>query len=104
MAKPIMIQGTMSNAGKSILAGGLCRVFRQDGNRTAPFKSQNMALNSFITEDGLEMGIAQVMQDEEAGIAPRVEMNPELLKPTSDTGSKANVNGKDRAAMPAKEE
>ena len=51
-----MIQGTMSNAGKSILAGGLCRVFRQDGYRTAPFKSQNMALNSFITEDGLEMG------------------------------------------------
>ena len=56
MAKPIMIQGTMSNAGKSILAGGLCRVFRQDGYRTAPFKSQNMAFISFITEDGLEMG------------------------------------------------
>ena len=76
-----MIQGTMSNAGKSILAGGLCRVFRQDGYRTAPFKSQNMALNSFITEDGLEMGRAQVMQAEAAGIAPRVEMNPVLLKP-----------------------
>ena len=84
----------MSNAGKSILAGGLCRVFRQDGYRTAPFKSQNMALNSFITEDGLEMGRAQVMQAEAAGIAPRVEMNPVLLKPTSDTGSQVIVNGK----------
>ena len=55
-AKPIMIQGTMSNVGKSVLAGGLCRVFVQDGYRTAPFKSQNMALNSYITEEGLEMG------------------------------------------------
>ena len=98
-----MIQGTMSNAGKSILAGGLCRVFRQDGYRTAPFKSQNMALNSFITEDGLEMGRAQVMQAEAAGIAPRVEMNPVLLKPTSDTGSQVIVNGKVRGVMPAKE-
>ncbi len=103
MAKPIMIQGTMSNAGKSILAGGLCRIFRQDGYRTAPFKSQNMALNSFITEDGLEMGRAQVMQAEAAGTAPRVEMNPVLLKPTSDTGSQVIVNGTVRGVMPAKE-
>ena len=78
-------------------------MFRQDGYRTAPFKSQNMALNSFITEDGLEMGRAQVMQAEAAGIAPRVEMNPVLLKPTSDTGSQVIVNGKVRGVMPAKE-
>ena len=68
MAKVIMIQGTMSNAGKSLLAAGLCRIFRQDGYRVAPFKSQNMALNSYITEDGLEMGRAQVMQAEAAGM------------------------------------
>ena len=79
MANPIMIQGTTSNAGKSFLAAALCRIFRQDGYRVAPFKSQNMALNSFITADGLEMGRAQVMQAEAAGIAPTVEMNPCLL-------------------------
>ena len=93
MAKSIMIQGTMSNAGKSLLAGGLCRIFHQDGYRVAPFKSQNMALNSFITADGLEMGRAQVMQAEAAGIAPDVRMNPILLKPTGDMGSQVIVNG-----------
>ena len=70
MAKAIMIQGTTSNAGKSWIAAGLCRIFMQDGYRVAPFKSQNMALNSFITQDGLEMGRAQVVQAEAAGINP----------------------------------
>lgn len=93
MAQNIMIQGTMSNAGKSLLAAGLCRIFRQDGYRVAPFKSQNMALNSFITADGGEMGRAQVVQAEAAGIDPDVRMNPILLKPTTDVGSQVIVNG-----------
>lgn len=93
MAKNIMIQGTMSNAGKSLLAAGLCRIFKQDGYRVAPFKSQNMALNSFITAAGGEMGRAQVVQAEAAGIAPDVRMNPILLKPTTDVGSQVIVNG-----------
>ena len=92
-AKVIMVQGTMSNAGKSFLVAGLCRVFMQDGYRTAPFKSQNMALNSYITKDGLEIGRAQAMQAEAAGIEPTVEMNPILLKPTSNVGSQVIVNG-----------
>ena len=93
MAKRIMIQGTMSNAGKSLICAGLCRIFKQDGYKAAPFKSQNMALNSFITEDGLEMGRAQAVQAEAAGIRPRVEMNPILLKPTGEMGSQVIVNG-----------
>ncbi|MBQ7680012.1 MAG: cobyric acid synthase [Butyrivibrio sp.] len=93
-AHVIMIQGTMSNAGKSVIAAGLCRIFHQDGYRVAPFKSQNMALNSCVTEEGLEMGRAQVMQAECAGIRPRVCMNPILLKPTDDMGSQVIVNGR----------
>ncbi|MCM1329930.1 MAG: cobyric acid synthase [Ruminococcus sp.] len=93
MAKSIMIQGTMSNAGKSLFAAALCRIFKQDGYSCAPFKSQNMALNSYITEDFLEMGRAQAMQAEAAGIAPSALMNPILLKPTSDVGSQVIVNG-----------
>ncbi len=93
MAKSIMIQGTMSNVGKSLITAGLCRIFAQDGYKVAPFKSQNMALNSYITEEGLEMSRAQVMQAEAAGIKPSVLMNPILLKPTSDTGSQVIVNG-----------
>lgn len=92
-AKKIMVQGTMSNSGKSFLAAALCRIFRQDGYRAAPFKSQNMALNSYITKDGLEIGRAQAMQAEAAGIEPTVDMNPILLKPTSQMGSQVIVNG-----------
>lgn len=103
MAKAIMIQGTMSNAGKSLLAAGLCRIFHQDGYRVAPFKSQNMALNSFITEEGLEMGRAQVMQAEAAGIRPSVLMNPILLKPTNDVGSQVIVNGEVLGNMNARD-
>ncbi len=103
MAKAIMVQGTMSNAGKSLLAAGLCRIFKQDGYRVAPFKSQNMALNSYITEDGLEMGRAQVMQAEAAGIKPSVFMNPILLKPTNDVGSQVIVNGEVLGNMSARE-
>ena len=103
MAKVIMVQGTMSNAGKSLVAAGLCRVFRQDGYRVAPFKSQNMALNSYITKEGLEMGRAQVVQAEAAGIEPQVCMNPILLKPTNDIGSQVIVNGEVLGNMPARE-
>lgn len=103
MAKTIMIQGTMSNAGKSLLAAGLCRIFHQDGYRVAPFKSQNMALNSFITSEGLEMGRAQVMQAEAAGIEPSVLMNPILLKPTNDVGSQVIVNGEVLGTMSARD-
>ena len=103
MALNIMMQGTMSNAGKSLLAAGLCRIFRQDGYRVAPFKSQNMALNSFITKDGGEMGRAQVVQAEAAGIEPDVRMNPILLKPTTDVGSQVIVNGQVRGNMRAME-
>ena len=103
MAYSIMIQGTMSNAGKSLIAAGLCRLFRQDGYRVAPFKSQNMALNSFITADGGEMGRAQVVQAEAAGIAPDVRMNPILLKPTTDVGSQVIVAGQVQGNMRAME-
>ena len=98
-----MIQGTASNAGKSLLAAGLCRIFKQDGYRAAPFKSQNMALNSFITREGLEMGRAQVMQAEAAGIEPDVRMNPILLKPTGDMASQVIVNGEVRGNYAAKD-
>ena len=88
IAKSIMAQGTTANAGKGFLAAALCRIFKQDGHSVAPFKSQNMALNSFITADGLEMGRAQVMQAEAAGIQPDVRMNPILIKPSSDSISR----------------
>lgn len=101
--KAIMIQGTMSNVGKSLMTAALCRIFRQDGFSVAPFKSQNMALNSYITPDGLEIGRAQALQAEAAGIEPSELMNPILLKPTTDVGSQVIVNGKVRGNMRAAE-
>lgn len=101
--KIIMVQGTMSNAGKSLIVAGLCRIFKQDGYKVAPFKSQNMALNSYVTKEGLEMGRAQVMQAEAAGVDPSVYMNPILLKPTSDVGSQVIVNGVPIGNMRARE-
>lgn len=103
MARCIMVQGTMSGAGKSLIATALCRIFHQDGWRVAPFKSQNMALNSYITRDGLEMGRAQVAQAEAAGKEPDVRMNPILLKPSSDTGSQLIVCGEVRGQYNAVE-
>lgn len=102
-AKCIMVQGTMSGAGKSLLCAGLCRIFAQDGWKVAPFKSQNMALNSYVTRDGLEMGRAQVVQAQAAGKEPDVRMNPILLKPSSDIGSQVIVNGEIRGQMSASE-
>ena len=103
MAKAIMVQGTASNAGKSLLVAALCRIFQQDGLRAAPFKAQNMALNSFITADGFEIGRAQAMQAEAACIPPDVRMNPVLLKPSSDVGSQVIVNGVARGHYTARE-
>ena len=103
MAKRIMIQGTMSGAGKSLLVTALCRIFAQDGYRVAPFKSQNMALNSFVTPDGLELGRAQAVQAEAAYLECDVRMNPILLKPSSDTGSQLIVNGEVRGHYAAAE-
>ena len=102
-AKTIMIQGTMSSAGKSLLVTGLCRLFHREGIRVAPFKSQNMALNSCVTGEGLEMGRAQAVQARAAGLEPSVLMNPVLLKPTSDHQSQIIVQGEVWDTMDARE-
>ena len=101
MTKNLMIQGTMSGAGKSILTAGILRVLRQDGFRVAPFKSQNMALNSFVTPDGKEIGRAQALQAAAAGRVPSSDMNPILLKPLGDTTSQVIVNGEPVGNMKA---
>lgn len=93
--------GNHERCRQSLLCAALCRIFAQDGYRVAPFKSQNMALNSFVTRDGLEMGRAQVVQAQAAGIEPDVRMNPILLKPSSDVGSQVIVNGEVRGQMSA---
>ncbi len=103
MTKSIMVQGTASSVGKSIVTAGICRVMMQDGYKVAPFKSQNMALNSFITEEGHEMGRAQVVQAEAAGVKPSVLMNPVLLKPTTDRKAQVIINGKVHKNMSAVE-
>jgi len=93
-ARSLMFQGTCSNAGKSVLTAAMCRILFQEGVSVAPFKSQNMALNSFVTLDGREMGRAQVVQAQACRLDPDVRMNPVLLKPSSDTGSQVIVNGR----------
>ena len=103
MGKKIMLQGTASNVGKSIITTGLCRIFKQDGYNVIPFKSQNMALNSFITKEGLEMGRAQVSQAEACGIDPIADMNPILLKPNGNNKIQVIVRGKVVGDMSSKE-
>ena len=103
MAKVIMVQGTTSNAGKTLSVAALCRIFKQDGYKVVPFKSQNMSSNSFITKDGLEISTAQAMQAEAAGIEPDARMNPILLKPVSDKGSQVVLNGKLLKEMSARD-
>ncbi|TGK11993.1 cobyric acid synthase [Leptospira fletcheri] len=98
-APALMIQGTASNVGKSLMAAAFCRILRQDGIDVAPFKSQNMALNSFVTPGGGEIGRAQALQAQAAGVTPDVRMNPVLLKPSSEKDSQVILNGKPVGGM-----
>jgi adenosylcobyric acid synthase len=98
-----MLQATGSHAGKTVLAAGLCRLLARDGARVLPFKAQNMSNNAYVTEDGGEMGWAQAMQAEAAGVAPRVDMNPVLLKPESGGRSQVIRLGRPDATVGARE-
>ena len=101
--RPIMFVGTCSDAGKSVINAAFCRIFKQDGYQPAPFKAQNMSLNSYSTPEGGEMGRAQVVQAEACGISPHTDMNPVLLKPTNDKSSQVVLNGKPVGNMSAKD-
>ncbi|OGW16661.1 MAG: cobyric acid synthase CobQ [Nitrospirae bacterium GWC1_57_7] len=103
MAKALMIQGTGSGVGKSLFVAGLCRIFRDKGVNVAPFKAQNMALNSFITREGGEIGRAQAFQAEAARVEPSVDMNPILLKATGEAGCQVILNGRVHGSMQAQE-
>src|SRR3989338_7219070 len=101
-ATTLMIQGTTSDAGKSTVVAGLCRVLKRRGVSVAPFKPQNMALNSAVTEDGGEIGRAQAVQAQASGLRPHTDMNPILLKPNTDTGAQVIVHGRARANLDAR--